>query len=251
VCDFGSAEIHDDNVVMMKHPGYDIYGHWILDTVPQLLMTKYMDLPASTTFVFDNVADWMRLLLEASEIEYFRTYQCRLSEHHNLAMPSGLNNGYALAQPINTVAWNNLRLHFNHLGVKAGPSSHERLYVSRRNWGGQRGIANEDDVEQVMKEAGFTVFHPQQHSLAEQAAILENARVVVGEDGSALHSLVFTRPGARLGILMHADRMNLWHAGICDAMGHRLGYWALGQEGSQAYADIGGLRDFVSQLLAA
>jgi len=50
---------------------------------------------------------------------------------------------------------------------------------------------------------------------------------------------------------MHADRMNLWHAGICDAMGHRLGYWALGQEGSQAYADIGGLRDFVSQLLAA
>lgn len=250
LADFGEAEISDDEIVMMKGPGYDIYGHWLLDYVPQLLLTKYMELAEGTTYVFDAMTDWIKSLIDAVGIIHTRTYQCRLSEHRNLTMPTGLNNGYALAQPINMVTWNLLRLHFNHRGInQAGPAP-EKIYISRRNWSRQRSLANAEAVESLMQEFGFTVCYPEQHKLEEQARLFADARYVVGEDGSALHSLIFTRPGARLGVLMQADRMNLWHAGICDAMGHSLGYFEVSQSDGHACADLMALKAFVGELLA-
>lgn len=247
--DFGEAEITDDDIVMMKGPGYDIYGHWLLDYVPQLLLTKYMDLPDGTTYVFDRVTEWIKSLIDAVGIASIKTYECRLSEHRNMVMPTGLNNGYALAQPINMVTWNLLRLYFNHRAINLAGLTPNKIYISRKSWGGQRGLANDEAVESLMRALGFTVCCPEQYKLEEQARLFANARYVVGEDGSALHSLIFTRPGARLGVLMQADRMNLWHAGICDAMGHSLGYFELGQINGRASADLIGLRAFVGDLL--
>jgi len=115
IADFGEPEVHQDNVVMMKHPGYDIYGHWLLDFVPQLTLTRYMDLHGGEPLVFSILRPWMETLLGALEIKNTMTCECRLSEHRNLRMPTGLKSGSALAQPINQVAWNNLRAYFNHL----------------------------------------------------------------------------------------------------------------------------------------
>jgi len=98
---------------------------------------------------------------------------------------------------------------------------------------------------------GFAIFYPEQHDLLEQARIFANARCVVGEDGSALHSVIFTRPGARLGVLMHPNRMNLWHAGICDTMGHEIGYNQVEEQNGQAFASPDRVQSFVSSLLAA
>jgi hypothetical protein len=250
VADFGDSQIQQDDVVMMKGPGYDIYGHWLLDYVPQLTLAHYMDLRQGETLVFDSIKPWMKTLLGATGIADTIAYRSRLSEHRNLRMPTGLKNGYALAQPINMIAWNNLRAHFNHHAVRNTAPTPEKIYISRKNWGGQRPLPDAEAVEKLMSELGFTLFYPEQHEIAEQARIFANARYVVGEDGSALHSLIFTRPGARLGVLMHADRMNLWHAGICDAMGHRIGYCQIGHEPSNAAANLNQIRVFAANLLS-
>ena len=250
VADFGDPQVQQDDILMMKGPGYDIYGHWLLDYVPQLTITRTMDLREGETFVFDSIKPWMKTFLDAIGITTTTAYRCRLSEHRNLRMPTGLKNGYALAQPINMTAWNNLRTHFNHLAVGKSAATPAKIYISRRNWGGQRPLPNAEALESLMTELGFTLFYPERHDVAEQARIFANARVVIGEDGSALHSLIFTRPGARLGVLMHADRMNLWHAGICDAMGHRIGYCQISDGEGAAEADVGAIRTFVARLCA-
>lgn len=249
--DFGEPEYYDDDVVMMKEPGYNIFGHWLLDYVPQLKLAQFMDLPDGQVFVFDHLTEWMKALLAASGIENCRTYDCRLSEHKNMRSITGLKNGYALAQPINTYAWNALRLHFNHANVGRDAPNFEKIYVSRSNWGGHRPLSNAQEVESLMEGLGFQIFYPELYDLTEQSRILSGARVVVGEDGSGLHSVIFARPGARLGVLMHSDRRNLWHAGIGEAMGHRIGYFQIGVRDDQPYADPNGIKQFIEKLIAS
>lgn len=249
LADFGEPNLSDDNIVMMKSPGYGIFGHWLLDFFPQLALHNYMEIDDSTKFVFDHLTDWMQLLLQAAGIRNYACYQHQLTEHRNMRMPTGLKNGYALGQPINGIAWHNLRGYFNHLNREREPAQEERLYLSRRNWGGQRGFSNYDAVEIMMKSHGFSVYYPEQFSLEEQAHTISNARVVIGEDGSALHSLLFAHPGAILGVLMLPDRLNLWHAGICDTMGHRIAYHQI-HDRALGKPDIANIEAFVVDLLA-
>ena len=49
-------------------------------------------------------------------------------------------------------------------------------------------------------------------------------RIIIGEDGSALHSIIFSRKQIRLIVLMSPNRMNLWHAGICEILDHQISY---------------------------
>ncbi|PTQ09112.1 hypothetical protein CLG96_14745 [Sphingomonas oleivorans] len=251
IADFGEPERHDDNVVMMKYPGYGIFGHWLLDYVPQLAITRHMAMNTEAKFVFDHLADWMKVLLDAAGIEHVECYQHKLTEHRNLRMPTGMKCGYALAQPINSLAWNALRAHFNHANCTHPPAGQDKLFISRRNWGGQRGLSDYTALENALQSLGFSVYYPEQHSLQEQAHVFSTARFIVGEDGSALHSAIFTDPGAVLGVLMQEDRYNLWHAGICDTMGHRIAYHRLPAGPDGVELDIGAIEGFARRLLQA
>jgi capsular polysaccharide biosynthesis protein len=249
--DFGTPDFYDDNVIMLKSPGYAIYGHWLLDTLPQIMLTRYMNRPAGTRMIFDQMTAWMTALLDAiCPAHPAECYQHRLTEHRNLRSPTGLKNGYAMAQPINAVAWNALRAHFNHAN-SALPSAPEgeRLFVSRRNWSGPRALADYSALEDVFRRLGFTIYYPERHSLVEQARAFATARVILGEDGSALHSIMFSDPGAMLGVLMQSDRSNLWHASICDAMGHQLAFHELqpGPDGTEL--DLTAIERFTRSLL--
>jgi hypothetical protein len=74
----------------------------------------------------------------------------------------------------------------------------ERLYLSRSALGGaEGGILAERMLEARMEQAGYTVFHPQQHSIAVQVAAYRAARAVVGPDGSAFHMLAFADPAPK------------------------------------------------------
>lgn len=249
VADFGEVEREDDNIVLMKSPGYGIYGHWLLDFVPQLLLTRYMGLAADTRFVFAQVSEWMKTLLDVMGIKNHEAYHNRLTSHRQLRKPSGLKCGYAMAEPINGMAWNELRSHFNHLNCQRPASDVERLFISRKKWAGQRSLADYSQLEGRMESLGFTVFHPERYDLSEQAHVFSNARLIVGEDGSGLHSVMLTNPGALLGVLILPDRSNLWHAAICDTMGHRVAFHELaGGTDAGEQLDIAGIERFVGAL---
>ncbi|MCY1670973.1 glycosyltransferase family 61 protein [Novosphingobium sp. SL115] len=253
LADFGESERRDDDIVMMKAPGYGIFGHWLLDLVPQLVLTRFMAASDDVRFVFDHLTDWMKTLLVAVGITHVDSYQHLLTEHHHMRMPTGLKCGFALAQPINGLAWSELRARFNHMNCSAAPAPATRLFISRKKWAGQRSLADYALLEDMMASLGFTIFYPEEHDLTAQAHAFSAARLIVGEDGSALHSVLFTQPGAVLGILMQPDRMNLWHAGICDTMGHRLAYHQLpaADPSGDAPLDLDAIATFVQRLEAA
>lgn len=240
--DFGEPEREDSDIVLMKAPGYGIFGHWFLDFVPQLYLTKFGNIEPSTRFVFDHITGWMQVLLDALGIRATDAYESRIVFHRRVLRPSGVKCGFALAEPINHLAWDYLRAYFNHANCDVPAVGADRIFISRRNWQGDRKLSGYDALEDAMRSLGFTVLYPETLDLAAQAHHFSGAKIVVGEDGSALHSIMLANPGAILGILMLPDRLNLWHAGICEAAGHRLAYHRLAGEDLTAEA----IREIVS-----
>lgn len=94
------------------------------------------------------------------------------------------------------------------------PDGPEKLYVSRSALVDARGgIVGETQIEDIMKANGYTIFHPQDHSISDQLARYRAARELVCLDGSALHMAAYAlQPGARVGVILRR------HAGLLDGL---------------------------------
>lgn len=74
-----------------------------------------------------------------------------------------------------------------------------RLYLSRRGIPvASRGVANEEAIERLFESFGFTVLHPERLDFCAQLALYGEASVLAGFTGSALHNILYCRPGTRL-----------------------------------------------------
>lgn len=84
----------------------------------------------------------------------------------------------------------------------------DRLYISRsRLRHGAQKVDQEARIEQIMRAAGYEIFHPQRHSIAAQIRVYRAARVIVGGDGSAFHLVPFAmQEGARIGLIQRRAR---------------------------------------------
>ena len=87
----------------------------------------------------------------------------------------------------------------------AGP---KRLYISRSALRApKQRVDQELQLEDMMRQAGYTVFHPQRHCLADQIEHYRAARQIVGGDGSAFHLLAFVaRADVRIGLIQRRNR---------------------------------------------
>ena len=102
------------------------------------------------------------------------------------------------------------------------PEGSERLYVSRSELNDTRGsVFGEKLIEACMAANGYEIFHPQQHSAAEQLARYRAARYLVSLDGSAIHFAAYAlQPGAKVAIIKRRK------SDIPDNMARQLGRFA-------------------------
>jgi capsular polysaccharide biosynthesis protein len=96
------------------------------------------------------------------------------------------------------------------------------LFLSRRLiQSSRRGcamLANTAEVEALAASMGFTVLSPEQFDWNQQVSLLARSRVVVGEHGSAMKSLLFA-PSGTIGIVL--NYLNESQAAIAALRGQR------------------------------
>ena len=94
------------------------------------------------------------------------------------------------------------------------PEGPEKLYVSRSGLKDPaQAMHKEDMVESMMVKAGYTIFHPQDHSLADQCSRYMAAKQIVGPDGSAFHLAPFVlQKGTRVGLIQRRHRQDVFDA---------------------------------------
>ncbi len=247
--DLGLSSSGTEDAILLNAPGYGIFGHWLIDFVPRMALSRLMNGAEYPAHLFGPLADWMKNLVTLAGIQHVKPAGIGFSAHTRLRVPSSTKSGYGFSEPVNSFAWRSLALKFNHLNVSNPLNATERLFVSRKHWQGGRAIDFHDELESLMLSHGFRIVYPETLSLAEQAHLFSTARIVVGEDGSALHNVIFSAAGARLGVLMDEHRDNLWHAGICHLLGHQIAYAPLPRSLDSQGASLSQVSDFVRALV--
>jgi hypothetical protein len=84
------------------------------------------------------------------------------------------------------------------------PEGPRNLFISRSGMSVKHGgFVGESILDSRMSAAGYTIFHPERHSIATQIARYRAARRIVGFDGSALHLLAMVaRPDQEIAIIL-------------------------------------------------
>jgi capsular polysaccharide biosynthesis protein len=90
-----------------------------------------------------------------------------------------------------------------HFGAKVAAKGPARIYISRTRLFAKRGrILGEAHLEALLEAEGYSIFHPQEHSIEDQIAQYKAADVVISTDCSALHlAAFFARPDTRVAII--------------------------------------------------
>ena len=78
-------------------------------------------------------------------------------------------------------------------------SESKRIYVRRNS--GYRQIVNQDEIELMLLDRGFTVIEPEKMSFCEQVMCFSNAEVIFSSSGAACANLLFCQPEARMYLL--------------------------------------------------
>jgi len=199
------------------------FAHWILDSLPRLYASRelhkhcYLILPEShnRTYILDTLN-----MFDFKGIHFFpkKTY-CQIS---NLilvthAAPQGSLHEYLSRE---------FRQYAKEYCTKIGLGNFtqgERIYISRQR-APKRHILNEQEVELVVKELGFTVIAFEDYTIFEQMAIMQHAKYVVTLHGAGVSNMIFMPSHTHyLEIRRKGDTHNNHFFALASAM--QINYW--------------------------
>ena len=112
-----------------------------------------------------------------------------------------------------------------------------KIYVSRR-LERNRSIRNEDEVERVVRDAGFEVCYFERMPFAEQIKTVSEARVIMGIHGAGLPNIIAGRDGLIVIELLNPTWFNTCFAQLASQLGFEYRYALLRQSRGLVYADI-------------
>lgn len=206
---------------LISAAGYSIYGHWLIDVIPRLLLFKESSRQPLAPFYGARIRPWGHAMANAAGVDLSNLVQSMPGElvfARTVEIPTFIRHGVVLDEERSVAAWETLRSGQTRCIERGG----SLLYVSRANWG-TRTLSNARELEAVVESYGFRVIHPETMTLQEQMDVFASARLVIGEDGSGMHNSVFARHPVQLGIIS-MGRTNFYHASIANAKGHSVSY---------------------------
>jgi capsular polysaccharide biosynthesis protein len=197
---------------LLAGPGHRVYGHWLVEHLPKLglLHGANYDVRALRYLLPNTVPDyvtaWLDLLgITGEHIVFYDPSSERIS-CDELLVPTIQHNGCRVSPLLRLSVTYLRRLIEEHHSLGQGPYG-ERIFLSRAHFGLSRRLLNRERVEEMAKQAGFTIVYPERLPLLDQIKMLAGAKCLMGEYGSALHGSIFSPPGtvvcALRGTLLH------------------------------------------------
>ncbi|WP_298327817.1 glycosyltransferase 61 family protein [Asticcacaulis sp.] len=236
--------------VVLSAPGQDIYGHWLLDMLPRLNVLREAGLDSLPVYC-DSVPRWAAYFLKSFglDIDAIRPHPSRFFRVEHAKVPTSSKSGFRLGGRALEDAWAQVRPP----AVYSMPISAmaEKIFFSRRGWskGNRESFDNIDALERAAQSRGYRIVSPQDYTVEQQLLMMREARIVIGEDGSALHNIVFAQPGIRLGVLSLRHRNNLWHYGIAHIKQGHVAY-IFPENHTPKHIEVSTFHEFVDALEA-
>lgn len=175
------------------------YGHFLLESLSRcwVLLENWRDYGGKVLFHrdkdhsgLDDLPIWARDLLDCmdlAESDFVCSDEPLLLK--NVTVPDPMFK-------IRSMAHEGLANFFSYFRKMLMPGNCEKstrpLYLSRTRLGtGQRKIAGEKYLENLLENSGFEIFHPQEKSIKDQIIKFNQHDTIVGFQGSAFHNILF------------------------------------------------------------
>jgi len=189
----------DGTVAVLSVDTGHVYYHWMLDLLPRigLLQLSGYGLEAIDKFLISGYNKQFQketlAVLGIGENQIVETNKYPHVQANKLVVPSYPGTICLPTQ------WSCdfLNSKFLPLAEQSKSAFGDRIYISR-SAANSRKIINEDQVLKVLNELGFTKVFAESLSLAEQVAMMAEAKVVILMHGSAVSNLVFCQPATKV-----------------------------------------------------
>lgn len=199
--------IEEPTLVVSGH-GVDVYGHFLIETLPKIMVARRAlggDIGSLRVLLEIGTPLWLlRILSDVLELdaEQFVVYD-PLQERillRQAVMPTLASFDGWFHPFCNLAIEETIRL----AGVEPNSIDVPRLFLSRALFFNPatevRRCTNELRLAEIAaKEFGFALIAPESFPWRTQLGLFRNAKIVVGEFGSGLHSTLFSRPGTVVG----------------------------------------------------
>ncbi|MEE8628423.1 glycosyltransferase family 61 protein [Methylobacterium ajmalii] len=181
-----------------------IYGHWLLDYLPRLwLLRRYLRNTGVRIALPHLVPRWARDIMldyfdmKLEDFVYFDQGADLVKIDHAI-IPTFLHAAHEFHPIMNEFVAD---LVDRCTGTSDTSDTGERIYISRHlqrqsTLSRRRTLRNEDEIMKIAQDYDFNIICPEQLSWQDQIKIFSRARVVIGEEGSAMHNTLFSPPGS-------------------------------------------------------
>ena len=186
------------------------FGHWMAESMSRFWAFDHLDQkPDSLIFMIKRpkrgatVHGFQQAFLDLLNIDVPITIVQEPTTVEELIVPG---QGFGLGS-INAGTPEFRAFMLDRLAKGPRPDGARKLYVSRSALGGHMGgLILETLLEENLHAAGYEIYHPQKHPLADQIAAYRAADIVLGPDGSALHLFGFVaRPDQKVGVVLRRN----------------------------------------------
>lgn len=180
--------------LLMRKRGDANYGHWLVEIIPKLHFAR--SICHVSGVLIPRVGGRMQEVIHDS-LDMAGADAVVRVEHGNeevfffkeLIIVWGATHHGVYMSPlvVETV---------EQIAAPVAGSGQGKVFISRR--GALRDLANADDVEKALVEAGFSIVHPGQLNFAEQIAAVRDADIVVGVMGAGMTNMIFGKRGSKV-----------------------------------------------------
>ncbi|MBE9122035.1 tetratricopeptide repeat protein [Tychonema sp. LEGE 07199] len=194
------AEHVDGNVAFLSARwGGASYFHWMFDVITRFDLLQRSGLIETIDKFVVNASDssYQAETLNTLGISQHKLLESRCNLHitaDKLIIPSISYDG---AGAVSKWKCEHLRQTFLNEQQPLNTNYSERIYISREQ-ASYRRIVNDEEVIKYLEKLGFRAVNLETMSVAEQAACLAAAKVVVAPHGGGLTNLVFCSPGTKV-----------------------------------------------------
>jgi len=221
---------HNHTPILIDGRGIHVFGHWHLDFLPMIY--------AAIEFG-ERINQPAKLVLrERTDKFQWKNAFCRLIDHkeewfeslplqpiffRKLLVPTFPKRGFKVNLTLLRKTYhkiNEIRKQ-NSVGSSLLDDNYKKIYISRKKWKTEDSkrpvLMNENAITRFLESEGFVVVYPETLSINEQITLFQNADIIIGEDGSALHNAAFCKPRTTCIVIKNPTRTNFWHYAIASA----------------------------------
>ena len=215
-----------NNYMFFARSFHRVYGHWILDILPSLWMFK----KESTRFknvkylLYSNTPKWALeflydfFLIKPEELIFIEENE--FTAIVTLIVPSYLRTGTHISPKLNHFVEEMITL-AKYMNPEVFLA--DKIYIRKKD-DRRRVLINELEVESVFKDNGFYIFDPEELSWSSQILLFNNASIIAGNFGSALHNTLFSKNTSKTLCLAHSS-INWLQSSIAGLRNSRIQYF--------------------------